>query len=348
MSAIVASLQQEVTPSGQFIDVYAEMEYTDVPPHLVAMMPKSGTPEQEEMVDRVIALMDTGVRFDEAIKQYLMSRGQCGQSKEVELWGDAWNDTEDSVVVCVPVEQEEETEVLPPYTASSATVEWSAGNYGYHKMNPCKNGNSCENASCTFFHGASVCGFHAGKNIDIRQRLRDGSRNPDYNKPMRCGKGCQCPFDHRRPDVIASSAEASRLRQRAHFVPALRCEDDMYTAFPALEWHFGNIFDTAFLSQTDKPLLLEGLERGGLQYRCFEGSTIVEVDTPIYNAKIDTRPFPDYDWKTIQEMMFPPAPAPAPAIPVATATGGDSGSDSDSEDAFMAFASKQSVRLRRV
>lgn len=336
MSAIVAP----------FSSVYDEMDATPLPPHLVALIPASGSSEQEHWVDAMITLMDGGMRFSEAIQSlshlsHLSSKSPKDTTYNGKgLWGDIMMDDDPVSVTCTPV-SDETWSPLPaiPRTASSEAVSFGQGVYPTFKAPNCRSGNMCADPNCTYFHGARVCDFHAGKNTDNRRRLPDGKNNPNFNRPMVCGKGCQCPFDHRRPEIIASSNLASQRRARSKAVPVIYNEMDMFAAFPSVDWLAADFYDTSDLSDEDRELFIQALEKSPDFLTQEMASHVFAVDTPIQDSRhIMDDPVTFYDWEALAEAVKP--------LPVVVAAEANSDSDSDSDDDFILSMSKNKP-LRR-
>lgn len=295
MSAIASASSERASSS-----FYPEMDATPVPRELVLYMPTRESPLLDSWATGMVELMDAGTSFHDAI------RILAGLPKESK-WGDVMMDLEDEErVVYVPptkrmVEADWKPTELPPRTASAAAVAFGQGIYIHQKAPNCRSGNSCSDPSCTYFHGAKVCEFHAGRNTDNRRRLPDGKSNPNFGKAMACGKGASCPFDHRKPEVIASTLLACQRRDKQKSVPALLCEADIYAAFPGVEWRMGDVFDTGALTEEDRELFIQALEKSMGIKQGVDGPEVsafyVGVEVPILDNHLlclEPEPTPAY------------------------------------------------------
>jgi hypothetical protein len=136
------------------------------------------------------------------------------------------------------------------------------------RVDNCPSHNKCSDKTCQLFHGP-ICDFHAGKNTDNRRRLPNGATNPRFGKPMLCGKGASCPFDHASAEVRASREMAVLQQNRLRFAPPLSTEADLI-AF-GLEWRFADVYTYGHLAAEKMDLLEICLERSGLPVLPLEG-----------------------------------------------------------------------------
>jgi len=128
------------------------------------------------------------------------------------------------------------------------------------RVDNCPSHNKCSDKTCQLFHGP-VCDFHAGKNTDNRRRLPNGATNPRFGKPMLCGKGDSCPFDHASEEVRKARIESGIQQKRFQFAPVLKTEADILAVFPTIEWRFSDVYTYGGLSSADMDLLEICLER---------------------------------------------------------------------------------------
>jgi hypothetical protein len=158
---------------------------------------------------------------------------------------------------------------------------------------------------------------------------------------MVCGKGCQCPFDHRRPEIIASSNVASQRRARSKAVPVLHTEMDLFAAFPSVDWLAADFYDTSNLSDEDRELFIQSLEKSPDFLTQEMVSHVFAVDTPIQDSRhIMDDPVTVYDWVVLGNAV-----KAVKAEALTAAVDSDSDSDSDSDDDFiLAMSKKKNVR----
>jgi hypothetical protein len=128
------------------------------------------------------------------------------------------------------------------------------------RVDNCPSHNKCSDKTCQLFHG-NICDFHAGKNTDNRRRLPNGATNPRFGKPMLCGKGDSCPFDHASEEVRKARIDSGIQQKRFQFAPVLKTEADILAVFPTIEWRFSDVYTYGGLSSADMDLLEICLER---------------------------------------------------------------------------------------
>jgi hypothetical protein len=128
------------------------------------------------------------------------------------------------------------------------------------RVDNCQSHNKCSDKTCQLFHGP-ICDFHAGMRTDNRRRLPNGATNPRFGKPMLCGKGDSCPFDHASEEVRKARIESGIQQKRFQFAPVLKTEADILAVFPTIEWRFSDVYTYGGLSSADMDLLEICLER---------------------------------------------------------------------------------------
>jgi hypothetical protein len=170
---------------------------------------------------------------------------------------------------------EEELPYFVPNVVSSEVASFLKDSFPKTRVPDCRGHNTCSDSTCTFFHGP-VCAFHAGQNTDNRRRLPNGAQNPRFGKPMLCGKGASCPFDHASAEIRASREMAVLQQNRLRFAPALSTEADLI-AF-GLEWRFADVFTYDHLSSEKMDLLEICLDRSALPLVPLEGGFSVATN----------------------------------------------------------------------
>ena len=175
------------------------------------------------------------------------------------------------------------------------------------RVDNCLSHNKCSDKTCQLFHGP-VCDFHAGKNTDNRRRLPNGATNPRFGKPMLCGKGDSCPFDHASEEVRKARIESGIQQKRFQFAPVLKTEADILSVFPTIEWRFSDVYTYGGLSSADMDLLEICLERSpALAVLPLEGG--LQIVTEDF---MDSRDMPE------MEVRVPPCVADAGGWEVAS------------------------------
>ena len=195
---------------------------------------------------------------------------------------DSWYDqVGPSVSSCDHTLPGEVVSTFVPNVVSSEVVSFLKDSFPKTRVPDCRGHNMCSDAKCTFFHGP-VCAFHAGQNTDNRRRLPNGAANPRFGKPMLCGKGVSCPFDHASDELRASREMAILQQNRLKFAPLLSTEADLI-AF-GLEWRFADVYTYGHLSAEKMDLLEVCLERSALPLVPLEGGFSV-----VTNDFVDAR-----------------------------------------------------------
>ena len=180
---------------------------------------------------------------------------------------------------------EEVVNTFVPNVVSSELAAFLEDRFPKTRVPDCHGHNTCSDPTCTFFHGP-VCAFHAGQNTDNRRRLPNGAANPRFGRPMLCGKGASCPFDHASAEVRASRENAILQQNRFKWAPALSTEADLI-AF-GLEWRFADVYTYDHLSPEKMDLLEVCLERSALEVVPLEGGFSVAT-----NDFMDSRYMPE-------------------------------------------------------
>jgi hypothetical protein len=202
----------------------------------------------------------------------------------------------------------DEDRIFVPNVVSSEVVSFLADRFPKTRVPDCRGHNTCSDPKCTFFHG-NVCAFHAGQNTDNRQFLfvKQGNKeirklNPNWKKPMLCGKGDKCDFDHASATLRASREEAILQQNRFRFAPTLSTEADLI-AF-GLEWRFADVYTYGHLAAEKMDLLEICLERSALPVVPLEGGFSV-VTNDFEDARFAPPlpplvypPHPDDGWQT--------------------------------------------------
>jgi hypothetical protein len=194
---------------------------------------------------------------------------------------------------------EEVVGTFVPNIVSSEVVSFLEDRFPKTRVPDCRGHNTCSDPKCTFFHG-NVCDFHAGKNTDKRRFLfiKQGNKeirkpNPNFGKPMPCGRGDKCDFDHASAEVRASREMAVLQQNRLRFAPALSTEADLI-AF-GLEWRFADVYTYDHLSPEKMDLLEICLDRSALPLVPLEGG-----------FSVTTNDFEDARFLPPMEVVVPP------------------------------------------
>ena len=248
-------------------------------------LPQVGSPLFYPAVEEVVSLWETYPTFCyqqivtmAVVARYLMS----AMDDEEDAWFVSAGDS-----VSAPDVKES---YFVANVVSDQVKRFKQGLFPKERVLPCADHNKCSDKTCQLFHGP-VCDFHAGKNTDNRRRLPNGAVNPRYGKPMLCGKGDSCPFDHASEEVRKARVEAGFLQKRFQFAPALETEADILAVFPSIEWRFADVYTYGGLSPDDMDLLEVCLERSpALGILALEGGLqIVTTDF------MDSRDMPDME-----------------------------------------------------
>jgi hypothetical protein len=147
-----------------------------------------------------------------------------------------------------------------PKNATSEAKAYGRGEVHQIKAPMCKRGGQCSSNNCTNFHGP-LCEFHAGKKIDERRRLAGGIANPRFKKPMLCGKGNACAFNHRNSTRRAKTERKIYEKARLEQAPVLKSEADLVAAYPTLEYKAADAWSTDEMTPLDKQCLKQSLKK---------------------------------------------------------------------------------------
>jgi hypothetical protein len=247
-------------------------------------LPKADSPLFHTAVEKVASLWaaNPSASYEQVVFSYLVNSLMLDDDS----WYDQVGPSVSSVSSCdMP---EEEVPYFVPNVVSSDVDAFLADRFPKIRVPDCRGHNMCSDPKCTFFHGP-VCAFHAGQNTDNRRRLPNGASNPRFGKPMLCGKGASCPFDHASAEVRASREMAVLQQNRLRFAPALSTEADLI-AF-GLEWRFADVYTYDHLSPEKMDLLEICLGRSALPLVPLEGGFSVTTND-------------------FEDARFPPAPLP--------------------------------------
>jgi hypothetical protein len=261
-------------------------------------LPKADSPLFHTAVEKVASLWaaNPSASYEQVVFSYLVNSLMLDDDS----WYDQVGPSVSSVSSCdMP---EEEVPYFVPNVVSSDVDAFLADRFPKIRVPDCRGHNMCSDPKCTFFHGP-VCAFHAGQNTDNRRRLPNGASNPRFGKPMLCGKGASCPFDHASAEVRASREMAVLQQNRLRFAPALSTEADLI-AF-GLEWRFADVYTYDHLSPEKMDLLEICLDRSALPLVPLEGGFSVTTND-------------------FEDARFPPEPLPfvPPPAPIQTETEG--------------------------
>lgn len=169
--------------------------------------------------------------------------------------------------------------LVVPKKASSQAEAFGKGDISIRIAPRCKKGAECNDDECTFFHGPKPCEFAEGKKKDERRRLAGGKPNPQYGKPMPCGKGKDCPFDHRPHTRREKTEKALYERARKLQAPQLHSEADLFAAYPSIEWLAGDSYRVTHMSSLDLACLKLSLEKSEWEYE--EHSDFWTIKAPL-------------------------------------------------------------------
>jgi hypothetical protein len=263
-------------------------------------LPKVDSPLFHDAVEEVASLWEANpsASYEQAVFSYLVNRLMVSD--------DSWYDQvacAPSVSSCDAPCEAGEVPCVVPNVVSSEVVSFLKDSFPKTRVPDCRGHNTCSDTKCTFFHGP-VCAFHAGQNTDNRQFLfvKQGNKeirkpNPNWKKPMLCGRGDKCDFDHASATLRASREEAILQQNRFRFAPPLSTEADLI-AF-GLEWRFADVYTYGHLAAEKMDLLEVCLDRSGLPVLPLEGGFSVAT-----NDFEDARFMPD------MEVKVPVAPLP--------------------------------------
>jgi len=147
-----------------------------------------------------------------------------------------------------------------PKNATSEAKAYGRGEVHQIKAPMCKRGGQCSSNNCTNFHG-EICAFVAGKKIDERRWLPGGKPNPRFKKPMLCGKGNACAFNHRSSTRKAKTERKIYEKARLEQAPVLKSEADLVAAYPTLEYKAADAWSTDEMTPLDKECLVRSLKK---------------------------------------------------------------------------------------
>ena len=226
-------------------------------------LPKADSPLFHDAVEEVASLWvaNPSASYEQVVFQYLVNGLSSVNADDMDAWYEHAPPSETTTVF-------EEQSTFVPNVVSPDVVSFLKDSFPKTRVPDCRGHNMCSDPKCTFFHGP-VCAFHAGQNTDNRRRLPNGAANPRFGKPMLCGKGASCPFDHASAEVRASREMAVLQQNRLKFAPALSTEADLI-AF-GLEWRFADVFTYGHLSPEKMDLLEICLDRSALPLVPLEG-----------------------------------------------------------------------------
>ena len=236
-------------------------------------LPKADSPLFHDSVEQVASLWEANpsASYEQVVFSYLVNRLMVSASVSDD---DSWYDQ----VACVSdaggssvssVDHAGEVvSTFVPNVVSPDVVSFLKDSFPKTRVPDCRGHNTCSDPKCTFFHGP-VCAFHAGQNTDNRRRLPNGAANPRFGKPMLCGKGASCPFDHASAEVRVSREMAILHQNRLKFAPLLSTEADLI-AF-GLEWRFADVYTYGHLSPEKMDLLEISLDRSALPVLPLDG-----------------------------------------------------------------------------
>jgi len=217
-------------------------------------LPQVGSPLFYHAVEEFVSLWEAfpSASYQQVVFQFLVN-GLLSTADDIE---DAWY-TEVGDSVSAPDIKES---FFVANVVSEEVKRFQQSLFPKTRVEECRSHNKCSDKTCQLFHGP-VCDFHAGKNTDNRRRLPNGSANPRLGKPMLCGKGDSCPFDHASEEVRKARIESGIQQKRFQFAPVLKTEADILAVFPTIEWRFSDVYTYGGLSPADMDLLEICLER---------------------------------------------------------------------------------------
>ena len=229
-------------------------------------LPKADSPLFHDSVEQVASLWEANpsASYEQVVFSYLVNRLMVSAS----VSDDSWYDQVGPSVSSVDYAEEEVVSTFVPNVVSPDVVSFLKDSFPKTRVPDCRGHNTCSDPKCTFFHGP-VCAFHAGQNTDNRRRLPNGAANPRFGKPMLCGKGASCPFDHASAEVRVSREMAILHQNRLKFAPLLSTEADLI-AF-GLEWRFADVYTYGHLAAEKMDLLEISLDRSALPVLPLDG-----------------------------------------------------------------------------
>ena len=248
-------------------------------------LPKADSPLFHDSVEQVASLWEANpsASYEQVVFSYLVNRLMVSASVSDD---DSWYDQVGPSVSSVD-HAGEVVSTFVPNVVSPDVVSFLKDSFPKTRVPDCRGHNMCSDPKCTFFHGP-VCAFHAGQNTDNRRRLPNGAANPRFGKPMLCGKGASCPFDHASAEVRVSREMAILHQNRLKFAPLLSTEADLI-AF-GLEWRFADVYTYGHLSPEKMDLLEISLDRSALPVLPLDGGFSV-----VTNDFQDARFFPEME-----------------------------------------------------
>ena len=217
-------------------------------------LPQVGSPLFYHAVEEFVSLWEAfpSASYQQVVFQFLVN-GLLSTADDIE---DAWYTVVGDSVSAPDVKQS----YFVANVVSDEVKRFQQALFPKTRVDNCLGHNKCSDKTCQLFHGP-VCDFHAGKNTDNRRRLPNGATNPRFGKPMLCGKGDSCPFDHASEEVRKARIEAGIQQKRFQFAPVLKTEADILAVFPTIEWRFSDVYTYGGLSSADMDLLEICLER---------------------------------------------------------------------------------------
>jgi hypothetical protein len=218
-----------------------------------SFLPQVGSPLFYHAVEEFVSLWEAfpSASYQQVVFQFLVNSLMVSDD-------DSWYDQVGNSVSSVVADVKESFFVAN--VVSDEVKRFQQALFPKMRVDNCLGHNKCSDKTCQLFHGP-VCDFHAGKNTDNRRRLPNGATNPRFGKPMLCGKGDSCPFDHASEEVRKARVEAGIQQKRFQFAPVLKTEADILAVFPTIEWRFSDVYTYGGLSSADMDLLEICLER---------------------------------------------------------------------------------------
>ena len=272
MSLLVVVCRLLQTTHPAFFCLLQTLETTKMSA-IESCLPKADSPLFHDAVEQVSSIWEANptASYEQVVFSYLVNRLMVSAS----VSDDSWYDQVGPSVSSVDYAEEEVVSTFVPNVVSPDVVSFLKDSFPKTRVPDCRGHNMCSDSKCTFFHGP-VCAFHAGQNTDNRRRLPNGAANPRFGKPMLCGKGASCPFDHASAEVRASREMAVLQQNRLKFAPALSTEADLI-AF-GLEWRFADVYTYGHLSAEMMDLLEVCLDRSALPVVPLEGGFSVPTN----------------------------------------------------------------------
>ena len=269
MSLLVVVCRLLQTTHPAFFCLLQTLETTKMSA-IESCLPKADSPLFHDAVEQVSSIWEANptASYEQVVFQYLVNGLSSVNADDMDAWYEHAPPSETTTVF-------EEQSTFVPNVVSSDVVSFLKDSFPKTRVPDCRGHNMCSDSKCTFFHGP-VCAFHAGQNTDNRRRLPNGAANPRFGKPMLCGKGASCPFDHASAEVRASREMAVLQQNRLKFAPALSTEADLI-AF-GLEWRFADVYTYGHLSAEMMDLLEVCLDRSALPVVPLEGGFSVPTN----------------------------------------------------------------------